>query len=83
MAIAHVEGEGGTGQVVGHDQYQNRQQQTDDGGFRLGQRVVHPIFGDGIILNVEGSGPRTRVQINFDREGLKWLMLSHANLTAA
>ena len=60
-----------------------RQQQSDDGGYRLGQRVAHPIFGEGFILNVEGSGPRTRVQINFDREGLKWLMLSHANLTAA
>ena len=50
--------------------------------FRLGQRVSHPIFGDGIILNVEGSGPRTRVQIHFDREGTKWLMLSHASLSA-
>jgi DNA helicase-2/ATP-dependent DNA helicase PcrA len=62
---------------------QLRQQQTDDGGFHLGQHVTHPIFGKGFILNVEGSGARTRVQINFDNAGLKWLMLSHANLTAA
>ncbi len=48
--------------------------------FRLGQRVRHAIFGDGIILNVEGNGPRTRVQIHFDGAGSKWLMLSHANL---
>ncbi|HQQ62775.1 MAG TPA: DNA helicase II [Pseudomonadales bacterium] len=59
-----------------------RQQQTSGGEFRLGQRVVHPVFGEGLILNVEGSGPRTRIQINFDDAGLKWLMLSHANLSA-
>jgi DNA helicase-2/ATP-dependent DNA helicase PcrA len=60
-----------------------RQKETSDGEFRLGQRVFHPIFGEGIILNVEGNGPRTRVQINFDTDGTKWLMLSHANLGAA
>ena len=60
-----------------------RQKETSDGEFRLGQRVFHPIFGEGIILNVEGNGPRTRVQINFDTDGTKWLMLSHANIGAA
>lgn len=48
--------------------------------LQLGQRVTHAVFGEGCILNVEGSGARTRVQINFDDEGSKWLMLSHANL---
>lgn len=57
-----------------------RQKETSNGEFRLGQRVTHPIFGEGFILNVEGNGPRTRVQINFDTDGTKWLMLSHANL---
>ena len=60
-----------------------RQKQTSDGEFRLGQRVSHATFGEGFILNVEGDGARTRVQINFDREGTKWLMLSQANLAAA
>jgi DNA helicase-2/ATP-dependent DNA helicase PcrA len=57
-------------------------QPTTSGEFNLGQRVSHPLFGDGIILNVEGNGPRTRVQIHFNSEGTKWLMLSHANLSA-
>lgn len=48
--------------------------------LQLGQRVAHAVFGEGCILNVEGSGARTRVQVNFDVEGSKWLMLSHANL---
>ncbi len=60
-----------------------RQKETSDGEFRLGQRVSHATFGEGFILNVEGDGARTRVQINFDREGTKWLMLSQANLAAA
>ena len=60
-----------------------RQKQTSDGEFRLGQRVMHLAFGEGFIINVEGEGARTRVQINFDREGTKWLMLSQANLVAA
>jgi DNA helicase-2/ATP-dependent DNA helicase PcrA len=60
-----------------------RQKQTDDGGFRLGQRVKHSTFGEGIILNVEGNGAKTRVQVNFDYAGLKWLILSQANLMPA
>lgn len=58
-----------------------QQQTTDDGSFHLGQRVTHPVFGDGFILNVEGNGARTRVQINFDDHSLKWLMLAQANLS--
>ena len=54
----------------------------DDGEFSLGQRVFHNSFGEGMIIDMEGSGARTRVQINFDHAGTKWLMLSHANLQA-
>jgi len=46
----------------------------------LGQRVNHPIFGDGIVINYEGSGPKARVQVNFDFEGSKWLVVGYANL---
>jgi ATP-dependent DNA helicase UvrD/PcrA len=49
-------------------------------GFSLGQRVMHGIFGEGVVLNYEGSGPHARVQVNFDREGSKWLVLQYANL---
>jgi DNA helicase-2/ATP-dependent DNA helicase PcrA len=51
--------------------------------FSLGQRIVHPVFGNGLIIDMEGAGVRTRVQVNFDQAGIKWLMLSHANLQAA
>jgi DNA helicase II / ATP-dependent DNA helicase PcrA len=49
-------------------------------GIKLGARVRHGRFGDGVILNLEGQGPQARVQVNFEHQGAKWLMLSYANL---
>ena len=49
-------------------------------GVRLGARVRHGKFGDGVILNVEGQGPHARVQVSFERQGTKWLMVQYANL---
>ena len=49
-------------------------------GMRLGSRVRHAKFGDGVVLNFEGNGPQARIQVNFERQGTKWLMLSYANL---
>jgi DNA helicase-2/ATP-dependent DNA helicase PcrA len=50
------------------------------GGLRLGQRVRHQKFGDGVVLGLEGQGSNARVQVNFERQGTKWLMLGYANL---
>ena len=50
-------------------------------GFRLGQRITHPKFGQGTILSFEGGGAHRRVQINFLDHGPKWLVLAYANLT--
>lgn len=50
-------------------------------GIRLGARVRHAKFGAGVVLNIEGQGPHARVQVNFEGEGAKWLMLQYANLT--
>ncbi len=49
-------------------------------GVRLGQRVRHRKFGDGVVLNCEGQGAHARVQVNFETAGTKWLVLSYANL---
>ncbi len=48
--------------------------------WRVGQSVVHPTFGTGVIVNAEGRGPEARVQVNFRSGGLKWLMLEYARL---
>ncbi len=50
--------------------------------YKLGQRVFHQKFGEGVVLQVEGEGAQERVQINFQSVGLKWLMLAYAKLTA-
>ncbi|MGB5103612.1 MAG: DNA helicase II [Steroidobacteraceae bacterium] len=59
-----------------------QQRYTDDspGSLRLGQRVRHQKFGDGVVLSVEGQGANARVQVNFERAGNKWLMMGYANL---
>ncbi|MFO7859489.1 MAG: DNA helicase II, partial [Ectothiorhodospiraceae bacterium] len=51
--------------------------------FTLGQRVRHPKFGDGIVLQYEGQGPSARVQVNFSEAGAKWLVAAYANLESA
>ncbi len=51
-----------------------------DTNFDLGQRVYHQIFGEGVVLNFEGRGDNARVEVNFDIEGSKWLVLQYANL---
>jgi len=55
-------------------------QVVPDTEFHLGQRVSHKLFGEGVVLNFEGQGAQARVQINFDREGAKWLVVSYAKL---
>ena len=52
----------------------------DSAGVRLGQRVRHGKFGDGVVLNCEGTGSHARVQVNFERAGTKWLVVAYANL---
>ncbi len=56
------------------------QAEVPDTGLSLGQRVYHQIFGEGVVLNIEGRGASARVEVNFDSEGSKWLVLQYANL---
>src|SRR3569832_736527 len=51
-------------------------------GLQLGQRVVHPTFGEGVVTNYEGQGSAARVQVNFAGVGSKWLVLAYAKLQA-
>ena len=50
--------------------------------LRLGQRVRHSSFGEGVVIDAEGSGAHARVQVNFENAGAKWLVLAYANLSA-
>ena len=66
---------------------QNLRQQSVEGdddldlpSLHIGQAVEHPVFGEGVILNAEGEGARARVQVSFEHEGAKWLVLGFAKL---
>ncbi len=50
--------------------------------WKIGQSVLHPKFGPGVIVSAEGRGADARVQVNFRNAGLKWLALEYAKLTA-
>ena len=56
----------------------------DDGGntpsLKLGQRVRHAHFGDGVVIDAEGAGAHARVQVNFENVGAKWLVVAYAHL---
>ena len=54
----------------------------EEGDFSLGQRVVHNRFGEGVVLNIEGSGSHARVRVHFEDAGSKWLVLAYAGLHA-
>jgi len=51
-----------------------------DSGWRVGETVSHPKFGEGVIVNIEGGGGNSRAHINFGRHGMKLLDLSIAKL---
>ncbi len=55
-------------------------QAAGDSGLEIGQRVKHKKFGSGTIINYEGQGEHTRIQVKFDRQGAKWLVASYAKL---
>jgi len=59
-----------------------RSDQGDDTGFQLGQQVNHNVYGEGVILNFEGNGPRARVHVRFEQVGTKILILASANLVS-
>jgi ATP-dependent DNA helicase UvrD/PcrA len=55
-------------------------EESDSLGLRMGQRVQHGKYGEGVILQIEGSGDRAKVEVNFPGVGAKWLMVGFANL---
>lgn len=52
----------------------------NDNSWKMGQKVSHSKFGQGTIINVEGAGEATRLQVAFVGNGIKWLIAKMANL---
>jgi DNA helicase-2/ATP-dependent DNA helicase PcrA len=49
-------------------------------GFLPGEQVHHQKFGQGTVIDTEGAGKSSRIQVNFKHAGSKWLVLSYAKL---
>lgn len=56
------------------------QKSSTSSAWRIGQNVAHAKFGEGVIVNIEGSGTQARAQINFGKFGMKLLDLGIAKL---
>ena len=74
---------GGARPLAAQPASRTRQAAGEDLPFRLGTRVRHPKFGEGVVLRFEGNGAHQQVQVNFERAGQKWLMFAYANLQRA
>ena len=48
--------------------------------WKIGQSVAHGKFGQGVVVSYEGNADDMRVQVNFGKQGLKWLALEYAKL---
>ena len=48
--------------------------------FTTGDDVIHPKFGDGVIVNISGSGDNAEITIHFVEFGEKTLLSGWANL---
>jgi DNA helicase-2/ATP-dependent DNA helicase PcrA len=49
-------------------------------GLRIGDDVEHPSFGEGVIIDISGSGEKAEAVINFAGVGTKHLALAWAPL---
>jgi DNA helicase II / ATP-dependent DNA helicase PcrA len=58
-------------------------QPTGRTGFRPGQRVRHPKYGEGTVYKREGDGEDAKITVQFPRFGLKKLVEKYAQLEKA
>jgi len=52
-------------------------------GFRPGQKVKHPKYGEGTVFQREGDGEDAKITVQFPRFGLKKLVEKYAQLEKA
>ncbi len=46
--------------------------------FKVGDRVRHPVFGDGLVLHVSPRAGDLALRISFSRDGVQRLLLARA-----
>lgn len=74
------QGEYDDGEPVFHvDRGENYEPEKPSAAFRAGERVLHPLYGDGKIINAYGSGVNTKVEVMF-ASGIRTLLVEYARL---
>jgi len=83
--VNEIRGKHNVSHSVSSTQYKTSSYKSTEkvNGIYIGQRVIHKKFGEGMVTNLEGSGSHARVQVNFEYEGSKWLVMAYANLSPA
>jgi DNA helicase-2/ATP-dependent DNA helicase PcrA len=83
--VSEIRGKHNLSHSVSSTQYKTSAYKSTEtvNGIYVGQRVTHKKFGEGMVTNLEGSGSHARVQVNFEYEGSKWLVMAYANLSPA
>lgn len=56
---------------------------SDDARSPVGVRVIHPQFGEGVVVACEGMGERAKLTVQFRREGMKKILAAFAELSHA
>ncbi|MEK7410723.1 MAG: hypothetical protein AAB327_04955, partial [Actinomycetota bacterium] len=54
--------------------------QPTEHGFHIGDDVIHPTFGEGIIIDIRGQHEKAEASVRFSEVGTKHLSLSWAPL---
>ena len=49
----------------------------------VGLRVIHPQFGEGVVMSSEGIGERAKLTVQFRRAGIKKILAAFAELSHA
>ena len=57
-----------------------KSQTNNSSGLKVGQRVKHQKFGNGVVLSYEGEDDNLKLYINFEDYGSKWIVLTYAHL---
>jgi DNA helicase-2/ATP-dependent DNA helicase PcrA len=63
--------------IISFEQAVRKQRETR---FKAGQRVYHPKFGEGTVIDARPDGQDEEVQVRFTKYGMKLLAASFANL---
>ncbi len=71
---------GGKVSYPAYNENYSQVEESSSAAYKLGQRVIHDSFGEGVVMNFEGNGRHARVQVNFSDSGSKWLMVDYARL---